>query len=291
MKRWINKTSLWEYFHNYMNQLDEKLLAALRRILRPIVRLLIRNNITLQPLIDLLKETYVSVAEQEAGKNTEKATDSQISLMTGVHRKDVKEYRSRKTDREHLPAQRSVGVELIAKWLADPHYIDDDGAPLDLPYSTAASDIPAFCRLAESISKDVHPRTILEDLIRLDLVTHDRLGDTVRLKADAFIPKENWAEKCYYLGHNSGDHLEAAVTNITSPAPLFLDRSVYHDGLSDDSVREIKKLASDSAMKTLRLINKKAFELSEKDKTDASARHRITLGTYFYSGTNDGKKE
>lgn len=274
-----------------MNQLDEKLLAALRRILRPIVRLLIRNNITLQPLIDLLKETYVSVAEQEAGKNTEKTTDSQISLMTGVHRKDVKEYRSRKTNREHLPLQRSIGVELIAKWSADPHYLDDDGVPAVLPYNVPASDTPSFCRLAESISKDVHPRTILEDLIRLDLVTNDRLGDTVRLKADAFIPKEDRAEKCYYLGHNSGDHLEAAVTNITSPAPPFLDRSVYHDGLSAESVREIERIASDSAMRTLRLINKKAFELSEKDKMNAPGQHRITFGTYFYSETDDGKKE
>lgn len=274
-----------------MKQLDEKLLAALRRILRPIVRLLIQKNITLQPMIDLLKETYVLVAEQEAARTAENPTDSQISLMTGVHRKDVKEYRGRQTGPDHLPAQRSIGIELVAKWLADPHYLDDDALPIAIPYLCASPERPAFQRLAESVSKDVHPRTILDDLIRLELVAHDKISDTVTLKSDAFVPKEDWPEKCYYLGHNNGDHLEAAVMNITSPAPLFLDRSVYHDGLSAESTRELKKFADDSAMKMLRQVNKKAFALSERDKANPSACHRINLGAYFFSEENKGKKE
>ena len=67
--------------------------SALRRLLRPIVRLLLNNGITFPYLSDLLKLIYVETAEKEFGLDVRPLTDSRVTLLTGVHRKDVRRLR------------------------------------------------------------------------------------------------------------------------------------------------------------------------------------------------------
>jgi hypothetical protein len=69
------------------------LLSALRRLLRPLVKLLTAQGLTYPMLADLLKQIYVDVAVREFALGEAAPTDSRVSLLTGVHRKDVKRLR------------------------------------------------------------------------------------------------------------------------------------------------------------------------------------------------------
>ena len=64
---------------------------AVRAILRPLVRALIAQGVTATAFYRIVKQTYVEVASDAAGRS---ATDSQVSVMTGVHRRDVKALRA-----------------------------------------------------------------------------------------------------------------------------------------------------------------------------------------------------
>ena len=66
------------------------LISALKRLLRPLVRLLIAKGVTLPAMIELLKDVYVGVAVHDLESGSKGPTDSRVSVMTGVHRKDVK---------------------------------------------------------------------------------------------------------------------------------------------------------------------------------------------------------
>ena len=68
---------------------------AVRAILRPLVRALIAQGVTAPSFYRIIKQTYVEVAANAAGNA---ATDSQVSVMTGVHRRDVKTLRAAETD-------------------------------------------------------------------------------------------------------------------------------------------------------------------------------------------------
>ena len=57
------------------------------------MRALIAQGVTAPALYRLLKRLYVEVAEREFRLDGERPTDSRISLLTGVHRRDVKAFR------------------------------------------------------------------------------------------------------------------------------------------------------------------------------------------------------
>ena len=71
--------------------------AAVKRVLRPIIKLMLANQLTYTFAIDLLKTLYVEIAEHDFALDGKPQTDSRISLISGVHRKDVRRLR------EHLP--------------------------------------------------------------------------------------------------------------------------------------------------------------------------------------------
>ena len=58
-----------------------------------------------------------------------------------------------------------------------------------LPRQGAA---PSFESLAQEITRDVHPRSLLDELCRLGLATWDEAGDTVALSREAFVRLVNW---------------------------------------------------------------------------------------------------
>ncbi|MGB8275288.1 MAG: DUF6502 family protein, partial [Alphaproteobacteria bacterium] len=62
------------------------LVAALRRLLRPLVRLLVAEGIPFMYFTNLLKGVFVDVAVEEFRIKGKEQTDSRISLLTGVHR-------------------------------------------------------------------------------------------------------------------------------------------------------------------------------------------------------------
>ncbi len=74
--------------------LPTSLLNALRHVMRPLVRLMLRKGVTYLVFADLLKEVFVEVADREFRLGDKASTDSRISLLTGVHRKDVRRLRN-----------------------------------------------------------------------------------------------------------------------------------------------------------------------------------------------------
>lgn len=273
------------------SELDSLLLQALRRLMRPMVRLFIRKNIPLQIFVDLMKEMYVNTAEESLNEAGIKATDSQISLMTGVHRRDVRNYRNNAPDTGREIQHVSIAAEVVATWLGNPQFMGAEGQPCPLPYTNPDNPSFSFSALAEEVSTDVRPRAILDEMLRQNTVRHDEITDNVWLNTEAFIPQEGWAEKLYYLGRNGEDHLEAAVTNVLSPRPPFLDRAVFYGGLTPESVEALQKLSREHGMRALRTVNRRAHELFEQDKGKPDAGHRITFGAYFFSDTDRREEE
>ncbi|MDT8399768.1 MAG: DUF6502 family protein [Pseudomonadales bacterium] len=268
------------------------LVLALKKILRPLVRLFIANQITHPYMVNLLKAIYVEVAETEFPVNDKKQTDSRISLLTGVHRKDVKRLRNENLNRYQPPASVSIGAQLISRWLGDHDYLDASGRPLPLPLRT--QDTPqklTFDHLVEDIAKqDLRPRVVLDELLRLGLVEQDKNGQVI-LKSEAFIPQAGLEEKLYFFGKNIQDHICAASHNISGRTPPFFDRSVYYDKLSQESIDTLTEMCHRIGMRALLEINEKALELQTRDKSRHVDRYRMNFGIFNFSTDYDEKDD
>jgi Family of unknown function (DUF6502) len=266
------------------------LIFLLQRLLKPLVRLILAKGVTYPMLIDLLKSVYVQTAKEEFTLDDKRQTDSRISLLTGVHRKDVRRLAHETGEPDLMPSNVSLGSQLIALWLSRPEYLDERGHPRPLPRVAGKGTEISFETLVTSQSKDIRPRAVLDEWQRLGVVHVDE-ADRVCLNVEGFIPEKGFDEKAYYVGHNVHDHLAAGVHNLLGSTPPFLERSVYSDQISEASVRELADLSRELGMQTLQTIFRRAQELEDRDVRNNTANTRMNFGIYFYSERNPETEE
>lgn len=258
------------------------LLSTLRRVLRPLVRLMVAHGVQYPMLLELLKAEFVRVAETEFALGGSTPSDSRVNLLTGVHRKDVRRLRAH-APQDHAPSSVvSLGGQIAASWVASPVLTDDKGHPLPLPRLRSVGGKVSFEALVESLSKDVRPRVVLDEWLRLGAARLDP-QDRVILNSAAFVPSKSFEEKLHFLAQNGHDHLQAMAHNVCGGTPPFLDRSVYYTRLTADNVRKLTRLAERQGMRTIQSINRTAAEYKAQQPKDAEdAIHRINFGVYFF---------
>ena len=268
---------------------------ALRRILRPLVRLMLAQGITYPYLTELLKGLFVEVADRDFRLDPAKpSTDSRISLVSGVHRKDVSRLRQLLQTPEALsPSVVPLGAQLVAQWLGQARYLQDDGQPRPLARLASEGGEQSFEALVASVNSDIRSRVVLDEWLHQGVVRLDDDG-LVHLNAHAFVPTEGADEKAFYLGHNLHDHAAAAVHNVLGGQPAFMERSLHYDALTPTSVQQLARLGEQHGMKALLAVNQAAMQAEARDADALAAgepRQRITMGVYFYAEPTEADPE
>jgi len=262
---------------------SDRLIRAVRHVLRPLVRLLLAKGLTYPWLADQLKGIFVDASHRHFRLEGKRQTDSRVSLLTGVHRKDVRRLRDDSSDREPLkPRAVSLGAQLVARWVSTPEYLDEDGQPRPLARLASVGGNLSFDALVASVSKDIRARAVLDEWQRLGVATVDA-DDRVVLNTDAFIPARGFDEKVFCFEQNVHDHLSTAVDNVLDRDPPRLERSVHYDTLTSASVVELERLAKRLGMQALTAMNRRAAELAARDADKSDAVDRVNFGVYFHA--------
>jgi len=262
------------------NKTQLALIKAVSMLCRPLIRLLIEKGITFPQLRDLLKELYVEVARKDFSLDGNEPSDSRIFVLTGIHRKDIKRIRQQEEPAySNVTASASISGEIVARWTSLPEYLDEKGNPRPLLKNSKADDVD-FEGLVSSVNKDVRPKVILEEWLRLNIV---RLKDNhLVLNKSAFVTNKEFNELAYYLGHNVHDHVASCVNNILEENEPMLERSVYYARLKEDSVKKLNAIANKKGSELLQHMNKQAIRFYEADKDSEDANYRMRLGVYWY---------
>jgi hypothetical protein len=265
---------------------DLSLDAALR-VMAPLVEWLLQEGVTYPRIANALKQTFLDAAPGVLENSSTKVNDSSISALTGIHRKDVREWRS---VGRPLPQAKTFGavMEVFARWSNDPAYCDPRGRPRILILGGGPG---SFESLAASVTKDVHPHTLLRELIRLGIAARldtdtDAGGDKVRLCTEAFVPSEGAAEMLQLFSDNLADHLAAATHNLRQSGTPMLEQSVFADDLRPESVAAMNALARQIWLRAFHEVVRDATALSNQDRGQSGADQRVRIGMYFYHGPN-----
>lgn len=262
---------------------EEHAALALREaavLLAPVVRWLLRNGVSYNALANQLKPVFVDAARAELERGGVQPTGSALSVLSGVHRKDV---RTLTEAPRGAPPATTRGVPLASqvftRWMTARRYRMRDGAPRALPRSGAGI---TFETLSRELSLDVHPRTVMEELVRLGLVTLE--GELVVPVSATFVPSRRLDELTALFSANAGDHIAAAVHNLTLDAPRYLEQSVFADGLGADSVATLHEHARAAWSDAFAMMVKEARKQVAADTDVPEAeQQRMRFGVYFYS--------
>ena len=260
-----------------------QLATALRRLLKPLVRLAIHYGLTFPALAETLKGIYVEVADEQFKLDGKRQTDSRVSMLTGVHRKDVKRLREIGADKDQmtLPKSVSLGAQIVGVWSSQADYLDAAGEPRALPRLSSNESQPSFDSLVRSVSRDIRSRVVLDEWLRLGVATVDE-EDHVRLNRAAFVPASGFDEKAFYLAQNLHDHAAAAAANLVGEGAPFLERCVHYDGVSSGAIAALAKAAENWGMRALRAVNASVLESDSVQQPQQTA-WRINFGVYFYT--------
>ena len=225
--------------HDLAERPEGALREALRAVLMPLARLSVGQGLPFAEAEEIMKRAFVECAGDAHPGLPPHRKVSRISTVTGINRREV----TRLTRPGPAPQRRraSVASEVYARWLTDAAYQDRRGRPRVLSRQGSA---PSFETLAQAVTRDVHPRSLLDELLRLRLGTLDPTTDRVTLAADA-TPRGDAARLLGFLGDNVGDHLQAAVGNVLGGGeggrdPHF-DQAVFADGVSDETMAWLRQ--------------------------------------------------
>lgn len=270
----------------------DALSRALRGVLRPLVRAMIARGVTAPAVYRLLKEVFVEVADSDFRITGARPTDSRISVLTGVHRKDIRALRTAVDDqaiKAGAGAKRVTAMaNVVGRWLADPELQDAEGRPQPLPRQ-ASGEAPSFDRLVAAVSTDIRPRTVLDELLRQNLVQLDAAGEQVTLCAEAVLGAGDADQQLHFFARNIGDHISAATTNLLADEAPFLERAVFYNHLSAASVDAVEAEARAEAGRLLAELNRLAYSFQTADRGKADAGQRFRFGVYFYR-ENEGDR-
>lgn len=261
-------------------QLDAALAEAFARLLGPAARLALARGVKVQHLQELLKQALVHAA-RDGDPRAARRDVSRVATMTGLTRREVTRLSDQRPPKR---AERtSPATQLFTRWAADPDLREADGGSAWLPRRSADGPKASFDALAREVTQDVHPRRLLEELLRLGLVEHDEQADRVRLLKDAFVPGADDARMLSFVGDNVGDHLSASVANVLGDERRHFEQAVFVGGLSDESVDAAKKLVRTQWRALTAALVPELEALREADgRRELPAPRRLRVGLYSY---------
>ena len=263
------------------------------RVLQPLVRLLVRNGVTYTVFAAALKRVFLQAAQQELAARDMLATDSAVSLLSGVHRRDVRNLlRGETAHSGDEPASLGLAAQVVGRWMNDPQFAP---APASSPASAPASapgarrTLPrsgahgSFEALVAGLSSDVRPRAVLDELLRLGVVTET--DDGVVLERSGFAPRQGFEEKSWLFAQNLQDHANAAVANLQDQSN-FLDQAVFVDQITAESADRLRLVSLQAWKQAFTTVMGEAQTRFDADATQArpdQRQHRARFGVYFFS--------
>ena len=261
-------------------------LAAVLHVMRPLARFLLRHGVAYPAFAAALKRVFLDAARDELRRTGQKQTDSAVSLLSGVHRRDVRTLGA--TPPHAVAAEddtpKNLASEVVARWLGDPGYVDAEGMPLPLPRYGPA---PSFDALVTSVSGDIRARAMLVELARLGIAQHT--DDIVQLLAPGFVPRQDFAGTVALLRDNLHDHAAAATLNAEG-GHNYLEQAVFVDELTAESAHHLHLVAARVWRQAFRTVMREAqarFDHDQRHAKAAQRSHRARLGIYFYSADQD----
>ncbi len=267
-------------------QQQQALREALRALLEPMARLAVARGLPFSAVEEMMKEAFVKAASDAHPNLLPHRRVSRISTVTGINRREVT--RLVQEAEPARPRGRSLPGEVFAHWLSDRRYRDAAGDPLPLPRQGPE---PSFETLAQEITRDVHPRSLLDEMLRLKLATQDAATDTVHAARGA-APLGDIVPMLGFLGDNVGDHFRAAVDNVIGPEHPHFEQALFAEGVSAETLDWARQVARDQ-WRALRqnVVPELERRLQADGEAAKPAAGRLRIGMYTFGDAQQAPAE
>lgn len=264
----------------------DALARATSRVFRPLVRILLRHNVSFKTCADWLRWCYADVAFREFRIPGRKPTKSRVAVLTGLTRVDVNQLLSMPAPDE-TPQQEQYhrAALVLSGWAHDPAF-RADGKPLPtLPFE-ADGDAPSFSRLVALHSGGAPARAVLDELERSGAVRIDE-DRSVELLRTRYISRadDSDLQTAEIFGMACGDLVETIDHNWRPEVDeKRLQLLVYNRSIHPDLHDEVRKRVEDAARTLAEQVDELLYDYEQRsrelDPAEDATPVRLGLGLY-----------
>lgn len=217
-----------------MSERKSQLMKLLAFVLRPAVRFCLRHSLRLQDFLECGKTVFIDESAALLQEQELKINISRISLMTGVHRRDVARIREYGLQ---LHYEQDLVTKTVGLWQTSERFMTKARQPRVLSIEGPNAE---FAELVKSVSKDMNPASVLFELQRVGAVEVDQ--GSVRLVVESYVPKGNPLKGFAILAHDAEDLTLTVEENVLHDPelPQFHARTEY-DNVRPEVAAELKR--------------------------------------------------
>ena len=227
--------------------------TAIRRLLRPLVRILLRQGLSFNEFAELAKREFMEIAWDEFTPEGARPSDSRVAIMTGLTRKEVKRLRELRSDddADARGQHKNRASRVLSGWYRDPEFCGDDGEPRILPMDGSDN---SFSQLVKRYSGDMPPRAMLDELKRVGAVTAMPDGQ-IQVNSRSYMPSADDPQVIRLFGDSVSDLINTWSHNLQAQnGDKWLQRHVRSPRVSKRAVPLFKRLARDNGQQFLETL-------------------------------------
>lgn len=257
---------------------QKALAQAISKLLRPIVRMLLRNSMPFATFEALAKRAYVEVALEEFAIAGKKPTISRASVLSGLTRKEVQRLVATAAPGDgDEPEFHNRATRVLTAWAREPRYRGADAKPRRLEVDGKVS----FADLVRRHSGDMPARAVMDELLRVGAIRRAP-GGQLALVQRAYVPAQGQLEKLAMLGTDVADLIETIDHNVEHGADdARFQRKVLYRDMPAAAIPAFRKV---SAAKAQALLEQMDGWLARRAAAPEAAadlpRARIGLGIF-----------
>lgn len=262
------------------------LIAAYRKLMAPLVRILLKNGISYSEFAEVLKNLFVEVAEKDLAMPGRQPSQARVAILTGLTRKEVAIQKSTSA-RGDLAETSNLNriTKVLEAWHTDPEYTGAYGLPVELLFDSIGSK-PSFTALVKRYSGDMAARAMLDELLRVHAVDILATGH-IRVLMRAYIPQSLHPDALERLGTVVSNFVTTYEHNMEHnvQGTTRFERVVYADnGLTFELMPAFDRLIREKGFQLLIELDNwlSAQESTTSNGSPAASRVKTGVGIYHF---------
>jgi hypothetical protein len=269
-----------------MDEIKRALLKATLKILKPLVQILMRYEISHGEFSEIAKQAYVDVAYDKFSIPSRKTTYSRVAVLTGLSRKDV--VRITELSEDDLPKLKKASPNRVARvisgWMRDEEFCDENDQPKRIPLKGVTG---SFEQLVSRYGGDITYGAVLEELQRIDAALL-RGDQSIELIQHSYLPDNNQLQKIDIFSTSAADLLSTSVHNVESDNNnARFQRQVIYYKIPQSLAKEFIEYSNEKSSELLLDYNRwLARKKKRKTPQPGEATKRLGVGIYYFENDN-----
>jgi hypothetical protein len=261
--------------------IKEATVAAMSRVLEPLLELMFDTGITVQEFNKTVRERAVRVANSRVFKEIGRVSKSRVAIVTGLPRSEVTKILNSRDSVTRSKARQHPARRVLAAWYDSPHFSTAKGEPAVLPIFGKRQ---SFETLVDRYGAGIPVRAMLDELTQMNAV--ERLPDQqVRVKARVPISTGLSTGSIAAVGERGRDLLQTLTRNLRNRQQPLFEATAFADNSDSEMVslvrREITEQGTNFINGATSLLNRSQKKRSAK-ALQPSKRVRLGVTVYYF---------